>query len=274
MRSPTHTHTHLYWYGDFHLTTMVVLPAALLSSALLLPTLPTPPIRGLQSHHHPRSSSIVLSEVNLATDEDKAIYALGHNIASQIPQLKALSEAEVDTFVSGIRANLAGDQAAVDLSKYVPMASVLLQGREQDLAKIAAARGARALAAAAEEPGAVKTPGGAVLLTEREGNGAAPGEDDTVEVHYEGRLVDGTVFDSSYKRGEPLEFALGGVIQGWTEGLQMMAPGAKAKLTIPPNLGYGSMGAPPRIPGEATLIFDIELLSVKGTASAPDVLSN
>ena len=240
-----------------------MLPTTLLATALLLPL----PLRV----QIPQRSTVVLSEA-LTTDEDKAIYALGHNIASQIPQLKGLSEAEVDTFVSGIRANLADEKAAVDLSLYVPMASALLQGREQDIAKKAASRGARALAAAAKESGAVKTPGGAVLLTEREGSGAKPGEDDTVEVHYEGRLVDGTVFDSSYKRGEPLEFALNGVIQGWTEGLQMMAPGSKAKLTIPPNLGYGAMGAPPRIPGEATLIFDIELLSVKGTAAAPEVL--
>lgn len=241
-----------------------MLTALALSAAFLVPT-----------HYsclrlRPRST-IILSEV-LATDEDKAIYALGHNIASQIPQLKGLSPTEVDTFVSGIRANLAGEQAAVDLSTYVPMASVLLQGREVEIAKKTAAAGSRALAAAADEPGAVKTPGGAVLLTEREGSGSKPDETSTVEVHYEGRLLDGTVFDSSYRRGEPLEFPLNGVIQGWTEGLQMMAPGAKAKLTIPPNLGYGEMGAPPRIPGEATLVFDIELLSVKGTAASPDVL--
>jgi FKBP-type peptidyl-prolyl cis-trans isomerase FkpA len=245
----------------------------MLHATLLLSTttlvLPTHPVR-LRAGQCGRAS-VVLSGDVLATDEDKAIYALGHNIASQIPQLKGLSAAEVDTFVSGVRANLAGEQSLVDLSKYVPMATVLLQGRERQIAKRISAQGSRALAAALEEPGAVSTPGGAVLLTESEGSGAKPSEDDTVVVHYEGRLVDGTVFDSSYQRGEPLEFALNGVIQGWTEGLQMMAPGSKAKLTIPPALGYGAMGAPPRIPGEATLIFDIELLSVKGTASAPDV---
>jgi len=215
--------------------------------------------------------------MNLATDEDKAIYALGHNLASQIPQLKGLTASEVDTLVRGFRANLGGEAAAVDLAKYVPMASVVLQGREKDAAKRAEAEGARALAAAADQTGAVKTPGGAVLVTERAGDGRKPCDSDTVEVHYEGRLLDGTVFDSSYKRGEPLKFALDGVIHGWSEGLQLMAPGSKARLTIPPRLGYGAMGAPPRIPGQATLIFDIELLSVQaaapeGTASNPDVL--
>ena len=151
------------------------------------------------------------------------------------------------------------------------MSTILLQQREKDAQRRFQAEGARALAAAAAEPGAVTTKGGLVLLTEREGSGQKPCEFDTVKVHYEGRLVDGTVFDSSYKRGAPLEFALDSVIAGWTEGLQLMAPGGKARLTIPSNLGYGSMGAPPRIPGDATLIFDVELLSVKGTAEEPDI---
>ena len=136
-------------------------------------------------------------------------------MSSQIPQLKGLSATEVDTFVDGIRANIAGEQSAVDLAKYVPMATMLLQSREAEIAKKVAAAGVRALAAAADEDGAMKTPGGAVLLVEKEGSGAKPGQTDTVIVHYEGRLVDGTVFDSSYQRGEPLEFALNGVIAGW-----------------------------------------------------------
>ena len=211
----------------------------------------------------------------LDTEEDKAIYALGHNLASQIPQLKGLNSAEVDTLVSGFKANLAGEQAAVDLAMYVPLSTVLLQQREQDVQRRFEAEGARALTAAAAEPGAVTTEGGAVLVTEREGSGQKPIEFDTVEVHYEGRLLDGTVFDSSYKRGAPLEFALNAVIQGWSEGLQLMAPGGKARLTIPPSLGYGARGAPPRIPGDATLVFDVELLAVKGTAgAAPDIFEN
>ena len=234
-----------------------MLPTTLLATALLLPL----PLRV----QIPQRSTVVLSEA-LTTDEDKAIYALGHNIASQIPQLKGLSEAEVDTFVSGIRANLADEKAAVDLSLYVPMASALLQGREQDIAKKAASRGARALAAAAKESGAVKTPGGAVLLTEREGSGAKPGEDDTVEVHYEGRLVDGSIFDSSHARGRPATFKPSKVVPGWTLALQMMRPGDKWQLFLPPSLGYGEAGMPPRIPPSAVLIFELELLSVSEEA--------
>ena len=215
---------------------------------------------------------VLTDQSELETDEEKAIFALGHNIASQVPQLKGLTSAEVDMLVSGLRANLAGDEISIDLGTYVPMSTILLQQREKDATKRFIVEGSRAIEAAGAEPGAEKTRGGAVLVTERAGSGTKPGETDVVEVHYEGRLLDGTIFDSSYKRGEPLEFQLDQVIQGWSEGLQLMQPGSKARLTIPPNLGYGTMGAPPRIPGEATLIFDIELLSVKGTAEAPDVL--
>ena len=83
-----------------------------------------------------------------------------------------------------------------------------------------------------------------------------------VRVHYEGKLVDGTVFDSSYARGDPLTFPLSGVIKGWTEGLQLMKVGGKAKLTIPPDIGYGARGSPPKIPPAAVLVFEVELLEL------------
>jgi len=96
----------------------------------------------------------------------------------------------------------------------------------------------------------------------QEGAGAQPGRSDRVTVHYRGTLIDGTEFDSSYKRGQPATFPLNGVIAGWTEALQLMKVGSKHRIVLPPELGYGSRGAPPRIGPNATLVFDVELLGI------------
>jgi len=123
--------------------------------------------------------------------------------------------------------------------------------------------GARAYAQALAEPGAVQTPSGLVIVHEVEGDGAQPTSNDKVEVHYEGRNADGIPFDSSYSRGEPAVFPLTSVIAGWTEGLQLMRVGGKARMAIPYHLGYGEKGKPPKIPAKATLLFTVELLTIK-----------
>lgn len=114
---------------------------------------------------------------------------------------------------------------------------------------------------AAAEPGAQKTASGLIYRELRPGTGASPKATDTVEVHYRGTLTDGKEFDSSYD-GEPLEFPLNRVIRAWTEGVQMMKVGGKAQLVCPAHLAYGERGAPPDIPGGATLVFEIELLGI------------
>ena len=95
------------------------------------------------------------------------------------------------------------------------------------------------------------------------GSGESPKASDTVEVHYEGTLIDGTIFDSSYARGESISFPLSAVIAGWTEGLQLMKVGGKAKLTIPSDIAYGDRGSPPKIPPKSTLVFQVELIAIK-----------
>jgi len=133
------------------------------------------------------------------------------------------------------------------------------------LALSAQAQSDPALAAAAKEPGAVVKPSGLVFLSQREGTGANPGATDTVKVNYRGTFPDGREFDSSYKRGEAIEFPLDGVIKCWTEGVQLMKVGGKAKLTCPPTIAYGERGAGEGlVPPNATLVFEVELLGIKG----------
>jgi FKBP-type peptidyl-prolyl cis-trans isomerase FkpA len=121
---------------------------------------------------------------------------------------------------------------------------------------------ADAAAAAAKEAGAVVTPSGLVYRSLKDGKGTSPSATDTVKVHYRGTFPDGKEFDSSYKRGEPIEFPLNGVIKCWTEGLQRMKVGGKARLTCPAAIAYGARGAPPDIPPNATLLFEVELLGI------------
>lgn len=193
--------------------------------------------------------------------DEAALYAFGTNIGRQLGDMKVFSRKELDTIFLGAIDQLVQAEPKCDVKAYLPNGIALLQAKEERARERTAEAGQEALAAAAAEPGAVQTDSGLVILIEKEGEGAKATAEDTVRCHYEGRLVDGTVFDSSYQRGEPLEFPVTGVIKGWIEALQTMNAGSKAKLTIPSDLAYGDAGTGP-IPGGATLIFDIELLAV------------
>jgi FKBP-type peptidyl-prolyl cis-trans isomerase FkpA len=118
--------------------------------------------------------------------------------------------------------------------------------------------------AAAKEEGAVVTPSGLVYRSLKDGNGASPTASDKVTVHYKGTFPDGREFDSSYKRGQPIDFPLNRVIACWTEGVQRMKVGGKAKLTCPPEIAYGARGAGNAVPPNATLLFEVELLGIRG----------
>ena len=121
----------------------------------------------------------------------------------------------------------------------------------------------------AKEPGAEKLPSGLVFVPMKPGTGESPKATDKVKVHYHGTLMDGTVFDSSVKRGEPAEFPLNGVIPCWTEGVQKMKVGETAQLVCPSKIAYGDHGHPPTIPGGATLVFKVELLAITPASAAP-----
>jgi FKBP-type peptidyl-prolyl cis-trans isomerase len=198
----------------------------------------------------------------LKTEEEKTLYALGM-VAARSFQDFGLSAKEVEVMKRGLSDTLSGKKPQVELAAYEQKVQEFARKR---LASAAQARKAKELAvaeAAAREKGAEKTASGMVYVPIKEGTGPSPKPTDVVQVHYEGKLADGKVFDSSVKRGQPAQFPLNGVIPCWTEGLQKMKAGGKARLVCPSSIAYGDQGRPPVIPGGATLVFEVELLEVK-----------
>ncbi|MBR6340031.1 MAG: FKBP-type peptidyl-prolyl cis-trans isomerase [Alloprevotella sp.] len=189
-------------------------------------------------------------------------YALGLVIGSN---LRGLGVEKIDSaaFLSGVEDLLLGRTPAVDVATAQRRVAAFLQEQEARRSEGLRAEGEAFLKQNAGKQGIVVTKSGLQYEVLSEGTGALPRATDTVRCHYEGRLVDGSVFDSSYRRGEPAEFPLNGVIAGWTEGLQLMKEGAKYRFYIPQELGYGARGAGSSIPPYAALIFDVELIKVK-----------
>jgi len=198
----------------------------------------------------------------LQTEEQKTVYALGLILGKNVEKLSLTAE-ELALVQKGLQDAASGKKPEVELEVYGPRVQQLAQTRMAAGAKVAQAKGQSFLDHAAQEQGAVKTPSGMVFRSTQAGTGASPKASDTVRVHYRGTLIDGTEFDSSHKRGQPAEFQLGGVIPCWTEGVQRMKVGEKARLVCPPGLAYGERGAPPNIPGGSTLVFEVELMEIK-----------
>jgi len=195
----------------------------------------------------------------LATDDEKTVYALGLSIFRSLSQFE-LTPAEVAIIQRAI-GDAANKQPALELNEWGPKFQAFHQGRAGRAAEKTKAESAAYIAKAATELGALKTDSGLIYKELQAGTGASPKASDTVKVHYRGTLIDGTEFDSSYKRNEPAQFPLGQVIPCWTEGVQKMKVGGKARLVCPSNLAYGDSGRP-SIPGGAALLFDIELLEI------------
>ena len=193
---------------------------------------------------------------------DKLSYALGVVIANNLKGLGVSSLATAD-FSKAIDDILKGEQPEVGETEAQMLVQQFMEQQEAERGKFMREAGERYLADNAKREGVIVLPSGLQYEVLRSAIGRNPTATDTVECHYEGRLIDGTVFDSSYKRGQTATFGLNQVIKGWTEGVQLMAEGAKYRLFIPYNLAYGTHGAGQQIPPYAALVFDIELIKVK-----------
>ena len=199
---------------------------------------------------------------------DKLSYALGLGIGQQLAQMGA-TELNIDDFAAAIKDVLAGNELKVShrdaqgiVQDYFRRQEQKMQAERAEKGKAHKEAGEKYLAENAKKADVVTLPSGLQYQVLKEGNGKKPSAKDTVKCHYEGFLIDGTVFDSSVQRGEPAVFPLQQVIAGWTEGLQLMQEGAKYRFFIPYRLAYGEGGAGNSIPPFAALIFDVELIEV------------
>ncbi|OEE60507.1 peptidylprolyl isomerase [Enterovibrio norvegicus FF-33] len=205
-----------------------------------------------------------MSEVKLETVEQKASYGIGLQMGQQLAG-SGLEGLNVDAIAKGIATALAGDMPAIEVDEINNALRELhtkADAIRQEAAKAAAADGEAFLAENAKRDEVTVTDSGLQFEVLVEGNGEIPTSDKQVRVHYHGMLTDGTVFDSSVERGQPAEFPVTGVIQGWVEALQMMPVGSKWKLSIPQDLAYGERGAGAAIPPFAALVFEVELLDI------------
>ena len=192
---------------------------------------------------------------------DKISYALGLGIGQQIKSMN-IENFSIEDFTKSISDVIEGKETAFSSREAQMMLQEYFTRKQKEEAQAHIAEGKAYLDANTKRQGVVVTKSGLQYEVLQEGKGKSPKATDTVRCHYEGRLLDGTVFDSSYKRGEPADFGLNQVIPGWTEGVQLMKEGAKFRFTIPYLLAYGEQGAGASIPPFSTLIFDVELIKV------------
>ena len=207
-------------------------------------------------------------KTEISTENDRVSYSIGHQIGGDFKRQGV--QLNPDLLVRGIQDAMKGSKplmteqemrkTLLDLKKKIVTAQreEMKMAAEKNLAE-----GKKFLEANAKKEGVKTLPSGLQYRVIKEGAGTSPKKTDTVTVNYKGTLIDGTEFDSSYRRGKPAIFRVDGVIAGWTEGLQLMKPGAKWQLFIPPNLAYGERGAGARIGPNSTLVFEVELISVQ-----------
>ena len=206
--------------------------------------------------------SLLAAAPDLKTDDQKSLYAIGYVVGSRNLGPLSLKPEELKLVEQGIADGANGKKAVIDVEKQMDAVNKFAQTRSNAAADKEKVAGREYVEKAAKEPGATKLPDGLVFKTLKPGDGPSPQATDKVKVNYEGKLTNGTVFDSSYKRGQPAEFGLNQVIKCWTEGVAKMKVGEKARLVCPSDIAYGDHGHPPTIPGGATLVFEVELLGI------------
>jgi FKBP-type peptidyl-prolyl cis-trans isomerase FkpA len=222
------------------------------------------------------------AKANLSTEESKTLYALGFTVGTNLGRTGTFTSDQVASIQAGLGDALAPKAAQVDMPTYGPKVQQMMMSRAGSQAAAAPPadpskaieekkKGDAFAETAAKEAGAEKLPSGLVFKGLTPGTGASPTASDVVKVNYEGKLIDGTVFDASAKHGGAATFPLGHVIPCWTEGVQKLKVGGKAQLVCPSSIAYGDQGHPPTIPGGATLVFTVELLEIN-PAPAPGAM--
>ncbi|MFI4868706.1 MAG: FKBP-type peptidyl-prolyl cis-trans isomerase [Steroidobacterales bacterium] len=201
-------------------------------------------------------------------EQDKALYALGVLLSRNLETFQ-LSEAEFTRVKAGIVDGFHNKPEAASAEASLPQIQALQRTRVLALSAHEKEAGQAYLDKQASTPGATKTGSGLLYIPVSAGTGATPERTDRVKVNYEGRLIDGTVFDSSAQHGQAATLSVGGIIPCWTEALQLMKVGGKSRIVCPAALAYGDRGAPPKIKPGASLVFDIELVSIEPPAPAP-----
>lgn len=197
----------------------------------------------------------------LKTDEQKTLYALGVALSQNLTMFN-LTDAEVELVKAGLGDGAQRKTPKVEMQTYGPKIKEMMTARAVVASAAEKKIGQAFVDKAAAEKGATKTPSGVVVTTIKPGTGASPAVTDKVKVHYHGTLVDGSVFDSSVQRGDPITFPLNGVIKCWGEGVPLMKVGGKSRLVCPSDIAYGDQGRPPRIKPGTTLVFEVELLDI------------
>jgi FKBP-type peptidyl-prolyl cis-trans isomerase FklB len=203
------------------------------------------------------------SSASLKSKEDSVAYSIGISIGTNMKK-DEIDKLNVDLLVQGMRETLRGDSTVIDNGAALNIIQSYLTDKQKMKTEAAKEEGRKFLEENKKKPGVKTTASGLQYIVMKEGTGQMPVATDTVVIHYHGTLLDGTIFDSTIDRGQPAEYAVNGFIQGWIEALQMMKTGSKWKLFVPSELAYGERQMGPHIKPNSTLVFELELLKIKG----------